>query len=110
MKGDITIAMNTFFGKGINCVQCMPGGSCPGPKVNPTQSKAVKPEREKLQPLISKMILRRGYFPFPSESDVKSIHECPSSQSFGKICAPTGNCGCYVHLGNLRYIRPWYLQ
>ena len=78
-------------------MMCMAGGICPGGlKRSSHANLANHIETHNSQLLISPMFLKRGHFPFPNESDVSSIHKCPSSGFFYKICVPKGDCGCYV--------------
>jgi len=88
-----------FFGNGKLCIKCMLGGSCPGSKTKDLQSKAAKLRTfDDAEPEEAPMIMKPGFFPFPNGSDVKSMHKCPSSGAYVKICVPQHNkCGCYVN-------------
>ena len=82
-----------FFGNGRHCSKCMPGGYCPGAaKLNSVNRTNINS---------SPMFLKKGYFPFPNESDVKSIHKCPSSGYYYKICVPSQRCGCFGTQGKV---------
>ena len=89
-----------FFGNGKDCRKCMPGGYCPGVR---RRSSTSKPDELLTRNSVpeSKMLLMQGYFPFPNESDVKSIHKCPSSGHYYKICVPSKYCGCLVTEGKV---------
>ena len=86
-----------FFGNGMYCKRCMPGGFCPGTKTSGNRSLVKQLTAEQVQPQVSNMFLKQGYFPLPVESDVKSIVRCPSSGDYFKICVPKDNCRCYVN-------------
>ena len=83
-----------YFGNGIHCTQCLPGGSCPGLAASSIKEMNV----DQVHQPASAMYLMQGYFPFPSESDVKSIHKCPPFGYKDKICVPKENCGCYLNV------------
>ena len=85
-----------YFGNGKHCIPCISGGSCQGTttavsNLNPIKQLPV----DQVQLPVSTMLLKQGHYPFPNESNVRSIHECPLS-SF-KICVPKENCACYVN-------------
>ena len=86
-----------FFGNGVFCLPCMRGGLCPGAKWVASHAKSVPMNNSTVQPLDSTMSLKKGYFPFPNNSFVKSIHKCPSSGRYYKTCVPKGICKCYVN-------------
>ena len=89
-----------FFGNGQHCEKCIHGGYCPGVRTSRSTSKPDDLLMSNPIP-VSKMFLKQGYFPFPNESDVKSIHKCPSSGYFYKICVPNQRCGCLVTQGKV---------
>ena len=85
-----------YFGNGVLCLKCMNGSFCPGStKYNP-QAKAVRSLAEN-GGSFSSMYLKRGYFPFPSASNVTSIHKCPSSVYHDNICVPGKPCSCFIN-------------
>ena len=87
-----------YFGNGRHCIKCMNGGKCRGTTKRTIHSKSGKLLlQDQSQLPISSMILNYGHFPFPNESDVKSIQKCPSTGSYYRICTPEGNCECHVN-------------
>ena len=84
-----------YFGNGIHCKSCLQGGSCPGIPTTVFAMKELTEDQVKLP--ASAMFLKQGYYPFPSESDVKSIHKCPELDYNDRICVPGKECGCYVN-------------
>ena len=91
-----------FFGNGKICHKCLGGGYCPGAAKGSLQIKHVNhTENINTQLPLSPMFLNQGYFPFPNESDVKSIHKCPSSGYHYKICVPNQRCGCLITQGKV---------
>ena len=87
-----------YFGNGKVCFKCMDGGNCTRAVTGSSHLNSVNQTIvNNIKPLVSPMFLMQGYFPFPNESDVKSIHKCPSSGYFYKICVPSKQCGCYVN-------------
>ena len=83
-----------YFGNGIHCTQCLRGGSCPGLAASSIKEMNV----DQVHQPTSAMYIRRGHFPFPSELDVKSIHNCPPLGYKHNICAPEETCGCYLNV------------
>ena len=89
-----------FFGNGTHCIPCMQGGKCKGTKIRHLRIKQQKNVMDyPVQLPVSTMVLKRGHIPFPSESDVKSIHKCPSLGYYYRICVPKRNCACYINTG-----------
>ena len=84
-----------YFGNGIHCKLCLEGGTCPGTQVPASEMKDLTPDEVNLS--ASAMFLKTGYYPFPSESNVKSIHKCPPSSYKDRICVPEKNCSCYFN-------------
>ena len=85
-----------YFGNGKRCIPCIFGGTCNGTTATVSNGSPIKQlAADQVQLPVSLMLLKQGWYPFPDELNVKSIHECPSSGF--KICVPEDNCGCYVN-------------
>ena len=76
-----------FFGQGGYCYACMKGAHCPGYVKPNTTTRAGSS--------LSRMFLNRGFWPFPNEENVSSLHQCPTSIYYLNLCVPKG-CGCTV--------------
>ena len=81
-----------YFGIGGHCSPCMQGSYCPGS----TKQKPFKPLSNAYNVSVSKMFLKKGFFPFPNEKGVESIRKCPTSIHIYNICVPGGSCDCQV--------------
>ena len=87
-----------FFGNGTHCIPCMQGGKCKGTKIRYIHTEQQNNVTDyPVQLPVSIMVLKRGRFPFPNESDVKSIQKCPSLGYYYRICVPKKKCACYVN-------------
>lgn len=87
-----------FYGNGGFCFPCMRGSFCPG---------SVRVEQQSIRPVnfklinamdipVSKMFIRKGYYPFPSEKRVESVQHCPTSVYYNNICIPDVSCDCHI--------------
>ena len=86
-----------YFGNGVFCRKCMYGSFCPGSTKYNLQVKTVGVLAENQEQLsFSSMYLKAGYFPFPSASNVTSIHKCPTSVYHDNICVPRKRCNCFI--------------
>ena len=85
-----------YFGNGIHCTSCLQGGSCPGIPIPVSALNELAADETQLP--ASAMFLKQGYFPFPRDSYVKSIHKCPLPSYKDRICVPEKSCGCYLNV------------
>ena len=102
-----------YFGHDGYCVPCMKGGTCTGFR-RPSLIQSVKTmnggknevkhkdgcepgsqENITVPTFKARMVMKIGFWPFPSSDNVEKLIQCPSSKLKSSVCNPKGDCHCH---------------
>ena len=102
-----------YFGQNGACVSCMEGGTCHGFQRDSMSNKDKNSKHKEnnvryvegckfrgqkrimAPPFDAKMIMKVGYWPFPTWRNVEKLIRCPSSKIKSPVCNPKANCSCH---------------